>query len=115
MCLIQLVKWPIRHMPGFEKSVPGRSAPDPCVRKGQTMKKFNSVLILCAATVCLSSCALRNTGPCYGPGCPTFMMSKQAQPASQTSANSTPAKSGNNQDAEARDRASAKSQTDPGQ
>jgi len=43
------------------------------------MKKAGSVLILCLSSVCLSACALRNAGPCYGIGCPAFTLSKSAQ------------------------------------
>jgi hypothetical protein len=34
-------------------------------------KKFSIMLVLCAATLCLSGCSwFRETGPCLGMGCP---------------------------------------------
>lgn len=88
-------------MPRYEDAVPSRFALQSYVGKGKTMRKFRSVLLLCAATVSLSGCAWRNLGPCYGIGCPTFMMSKSAPPASQTAVNSLRAKPGHNDNARA--------------
>jgi hypothetical protein len=48
------------------------------------MKRAGSVLILCLASLCLSACALRNAGPCYGIGCPAFTLSKSAPDQSGT-------------------------------
>jgi hypothetical protein len=79
------------------------------------MTKFESILLLCAATVCLSGCALRSSGPCYGPGCPTFMMGSQARDSDGTSVNSVPRTSGHSENAQTREQVSAKRQTDPGQ
>jgi hypothetical protein len=79
------------------------------------MRKLGSVLLLCAATVCLSGCAWRDLGPCYGAGCPTFMMSKSAPPPSGTVVNSAPAKSGHNKNAQAANAKAAQTTTHPGQ
>ncbi|HXQ26148.1 MAG TPA: hypothetical protein VN822_07060 [Candidatus Acidoferrales bacterium] len=43
------------------------------------MKRAGSILILCLSSLCLSACAFRNAGPCYGIGCPAFAPSKSAQ------------------------------------
>jgi|SRR5579863_2531100 len=57
------------------------------------MKKLWAVLILCSCTMALSGCLLRDTGPCYGSGCPSFMVSKSPQPpaAAKTTAQAAPA------------------------
>jgi len=102
-------------MPEYEEAVPSRFALQPRVQKGQTMRKLGSVLILCAATVCLSGCAWQNSGPCYGIGCPTFMMSKSAPPPSGTAQNVTPAKSGHKKNAQAANARTAQPPTNPGQ
>jgi hypothetical protein len=78
-------------MQRYGEAVESRFALQSCIGKGKTMKKVGSVLLLCAATLSLSGCAWRNLGPCYGVGCPTFMMSKSTPPAS-TAVNSRPAK-----------------------
>ena len=87
-------------MPRYGEAVDGRFALQSFIGKGKSMKKVGSVLLLCAATLSLSGCAWRNLGPCYGIGCPTFMMSKSAPPASQTAVNprsATPDHNGNPQ------------------
>ncbi len=54
------------------------------------MKKFGAVLILCCCALSFSSCAIRETGPCYGVGCPALTSSKGA-PAAPPAAQSAPA------------------------
>jgi hypothetical protein len=102
-------------MPRYEEAVPSRFALQPRVPKGQTMRKLGSVLVLCAATVCLSGCAWRNLGPCYGMGCPTFMMSKSAPPPSGTAQNAASAKSAHGKNAQAAKAQTAQTPTNPGQ
>lgn len=48
------------------------------------MKKLGTVIFLCCCTV-LSACAIRETGPCYGVGCPAFATkgAPAAAPAAQ--------------------------------
>jgi len=102
-------------MPRYEQAVEGRIALQSCIGKGKTMKKFGGFLLLCAATVSLSGCAWRNLGPCYGIGCPTFMMSKSAPPASQTAVTSPGAKPGDNDSARASGAKAATTPANPGQ
>jgi hypothetical protein len=47
------------------------------------MKKLGVVLILWTCTLPLSACAIRETGPCYGSGCPALHSSKNAPAAAQ--------------------------------
>jgi hypothetical protein len=54
------------------------------------MKKLGAVLVLWACTLPLSACAILETGPCYGAGCPAFTTSKGA-PAAPPAAQSAPA------------------------
>jgi hypothetical protein len=69
------------------------------------MKKLASILILCAATLSLSGCAILNFGPpCYGVGCPALGLSKSGQDQKNTAQNA-PAQNG----------ASAQIQPDRGQ
>lgn len=79
------------------------------------MRKLGIGLVLCAATMCLLGCAWRDLGPCYGAGCPTFMMSKSAPPASGTAANAAPAKSKHTKNAQAANAKAAQTPTNPGQ
>ena len=79
------------------------------------MRKFGSLLVLCAVTVGLSGCAWRDLGPCYGAGCPTFMMSKSTPPPSGTVANVAPAKSKHSKNAQAANVKAAQTPTTPGQ
>ena len=44
------------------------------------MKKLGVVLILWACTLPLSACAILETGPCYGTGCPVLHSSRTLQP-----------------------------------
>ena len=61
------------------------------------MKKLGVVLILWACTLPLSGCAILETGPCYGTGCPvlhsknapTAAQNTPAQPAQDTTATAT--------------------------
>ena len=102
-------------MPKYKEAVEGRFALQSCIGKGKTMKKVGSVLLLCAATLSLSGCAWRNLGPCYGVGCPTFMMSKSAPPASQTAVNSPRATPDYNDSARASSAKASPTSTHPGQ
>ena len=79
------------------------------------MRKLGSVMLLCAATVCLSNCAWRDLGPCYGAGCPTFMMSKITPPPSGTAQNAPAKKSRHNKNAQAANAKASQAPTNPGQ
>jgi len=102
-------------MPRYEEAVDGRFALQSCIGKGKTMKKVGSVLLLCAATLSLSGCAWRNLGPCYGIGCPTFMMSKSAPPVSQTAVSSRRATPDYNGSPQASGAKASPTPTNPGQ
>ena len=47
------------------------------------MKKLGVVLVLWACTLPLSACAILETGPCYGTGCPVMHSSKNVPAAAQ--------------------------------
>jgi hypothetical protein len=88
-------------MPRYAEAVESRFALQPRVRKGQRMRKFASVLMLCAATMCFTGCAWRNTGPCYGIGCPSFATSGSAPAKNTASVNDPASKSKGNKNAQA--------------
>ncbi len=52
------------------------------------MKKLG-MLILCCCTFIFSACAIRETGPCYGVGCPAF--ASKGAPAAAPAAQAAPA------------------------
>ena len=87
-------------MPRYAEAVENRFALQPRVRKGQGMRKFASVLMLCAATMCFTGCAWRNTGPCYGIGCPSFATSASAPAKNTGSVNDPASKSQRNKKAQ---------------
>jgi endonuclease/exonuclease/phosphatase (EEP) superfamily protein YafD len=88
-------------MPRYMQAVETRFALQPRVRKGQRMRKFASVLMLCAAAMCFTGCAWRNTGPCYGIGCPAFATSASAPAKNTASVNDPASKSQRNKKAQA--------------
>ena len=103
------------YMPRYGEAVQSRFAFQSRIRKGQTMRKLGSVLILCAATLCFSGCAWRNLGPCYGVGCPTFTMSESA-PGPNSAVASAPAhKWWHLKKAQAQNTKTAQPQTNSGQ
>jgi hypothetical protein len=53
------------------------------LEKRTAMKKLGVVLILWACTLPLSACAILETSPCYGTGCPVLHSSKNAPAAAQ--------------------------------
>jgi hypothetical protein len=53
------------------------------------MKKLGAVLILFFCALPFSACAIRETGPCYGVGCPAF--TSKGAPATPPAAQSAPA------------------------
>jgi hypothetical protein len=73
-------------------------------------KKLEGILILSLCAISLSGCIyLRQTGPCYGVGCPAFTSGQAPQPTPNASAN-TPKANTN-----ARNRPAAPQQTKQGE
>jgi len=84
-------------MSTYTQLVQARFCTQDSLEKRTAMKKLGAVLILCCCALPFSACAIRETGPCYGVGCPALTSSKApaASPASQSAPAQDPSPTAN--------------------